>query len=696
MNIKKSLLTALLASIFTACSSIAALAQQGDVEKSADQPEGGESFASMAGSPVPYEDLFRPLAYSNIRISPDGRHFAAGKVRDDGQMDGVIIDRKTMQVKSVLQMAGAYGVSNIRWANKERVLFSFSFSSATSEDGGAFGIAGMNVDGSRQEMLWRGSDDYGGNEGAMLLDKIDDEHYRVAVYPSGAGMKFPYQYLYKLNIYSGKNARIARSPVRGGSPIFNKDGDITHWVGSLPSSFKHTVVATQTTGGDWSEDVYDLSRGAFIPVAWTQEEDWMWYTDTLEASTKGLYKVNVKTGEKKLVYRHPKVDYDTIFFDDDGNPWGAVINYDYPQVVYLDEENHYAQTHKRLQGTFTNHYVRILNRTDDGNEWVVHVGGDRHPGNYYLYNQFDGALKFLANQANWIDPALIPATHPVRFTARDGLEINGYLTLPVNKEAKNLPLIVLPHGGPHGPRDYWGYNKERIVFANAGYAVMHVNFRGSGGYGRDFEYDWYGHWGLEMQDDLTDATYWAIKSGIADKDRICIYGASYGGYASMMGVAKEPDLYKCGIGYVGVYDLNIFMNAGDVQLHEAGRKYQVEALGSTAEKRAAQSPLQKADRIKVPVFLVQGMRDVRVHWDHYIAMRDALAERNHPLETLVAPRASHGAREHDSQKEIYCRMIDFFDRHIGDRKPTDPPAQDCVPEGATGLEYEYYERAARG
>ncbi|WP_226703513.1 alpha/beta hydrolase family protein [Microbulbifer elongatus] len=695
MKMKQALIASLLAGAIAIPGIAPALAEQQAAAAKQSQAEDGAELSME--SEVALEDLFRPPTYTNIRISPDGRHFAAGMRREDGLTDGVIIDRRTMKVKSVLAIDGNIGVTGFRWANNERVLFHFTFKSATSEGDGVAAIAGMNVDGSRKDILWRGSDDYGGGEGAMLQGKIDKNHFRVAVYPSGTGLKFPYLYIYKLNIYTGKSLRIARSPIRSATPIFNKDKEITHWVGYQPSSYKNRVVATRNASGGWDENVYDESKGLYLPEGWVRGSDEeMWYTDTIEAPTKGLYRVNVETGERTLVYRHPKVDYDAIARDDDGNPWGAVVNYDYPTVVYIDEKNHYAQTHKKLQGTFPSQYVSIVNRTADNNEWVVSVRGDRDPGKYYLYNQFDGSLKFIADPFEWIDPANIPATHPVRFNARDGMEINGFLTLPVGKDPKKLPLIILPHGGPHGPRDYWRFDRESILFANAGYAVMHVNYRGSGGYGRDFEYDWYGHWGLEMQDDLTDATYWAIQSGIADRDRICIYGASYGGYASLMGVAKEPDLYQCSIGYVGVYDLNIFMHSGDVQMRKGGREYLLEAAGATEEKRAAQSPLTHVDRIEAPVFLVQGKRDVRVHWDHYVAMRDALAEKNHALETLVAPRAAHGARETDSQLEIYCRMIDFMDRHIGDRKPTDPPRQDCVPEGAIGLEYKYYEGVKRG
>jgi acylaminoacyl-peptidase len=278
----------------------------------------------------------------------------------------------------------------------------------------------------------------------------------------------------------------------------------------------------------------------------------------------------------------------------------------------------------------------------------------------------------------------------VKFKARDGLDLVGYLTVPNHKEMKKLPLIVLPHGGPHGVRDYWGYDMEAATFANAGYAVLKINYRGSGGYGKDFHYAWYRHWGLEMQDDLEDGVLWAAQAGIADLDRVCIYGASYGGYAALMGVVKTPDRYKCAIGYVGVYDLNIMHGVGDVSRSRAGQKYLDAALGTDPADRAARSSTPHVAKIKAPVFLVHGMQDDRAHFQHYVEMRDALKKRNHRFETLLVPRAGHGARDLASVREISCRMIDFFDRHIGDKKPTDAP-DDCQFPGSKKLPYEYFE-----
>ena len=322
---------------------------------------------------------------------------------------------------------------------------------------------------------------------------------------------------------------------------------------------------------------------------------------------------------------------------------------------------------QKLVGAFPDHSIAIESSTADGIEHVLRVHNDRDQGQFYLWNEYDGKVRHLLDPKPHLKAKDFPPTHAVKFKARDGMELVGYLTVPKHKEMKKLPLIVLPHGGPHGPRDSWGYDIEAVSFANAGYAVLKINYRGSGGYGKDFHYKWYGHWGLEMQDDLEDGVLWAAQAGIADIDRVCIYGASYGGYAALMGVVKTPDRYKCAIGYVGVYDLNIMHKTGDVSRSRAGQKYLDEALGTDPADRAARSSTPNVERIKVPVFLVHGMQDDRAHFQHYVEMRDALKNKNHRFETLLVPRAGHGAGDLASVREVSCRMIDFLDRHIGDK-----------------------------
>jgi len=271
----------------------------------------------------------------------------------------------------------------------------------------------------------------------------------------------------------------------------------------------------------------------------------------------------------------------------------------------------------------------------------------------------------MLSRGAWIDPAKQAEMRPVSFASRDGLKVHGYVTLPPGKGENRLPMVVMPHGGPFGVQDIWKFNKDAQLLAAAGYAVLQVNFRGSGGYGGAFTQAGARQWGLKMQDDLTDATRWAIQSGLADPSRICLYGASYGAYASLMGVAKEPALYRCAAGYVGVYDLPMMHTRGDTQQAKWGRNYIKDWIGEPASL-AAVSPTQLADRIKAPVFLAAGGEDERAPIQHTELMERRLKAAGVPVESLYFRTEGHGFYKPEHQKEFYSRLLAFLGRHLGE------------------------------
>lgn len=229
-------------------------------------------------------------------------------------------------------------------------------------------------------------------------------------------------------------------------------------------------------------------------------------------------------------------------------------------------------------------------------------------------------------------------------------------------------LVVYPHGGPHGPRDFWRFDQDAQMLASRGYAVLQLNFRGSGGYGREFMYSGYRKWGLEMQDDLTDATNWAIESGLADAKRICIYGASYGGYASLMGIVKEPDLYQCAIGYVGVYSLPMMFEEGDITDSQFGINYLNQALGTDQEDLKRRSLAYNVDKIKAAVFLVHGAKDERVPIEQAQFLMRQLDKRGYPYELMIKEKEGHGFYKEEHRLELYERMLTFLEKHIGKGK----------------------------
>jgi dipeptidyl aminopeptidase/acylaminoacyl peptidase len=224
--------------------------------------------------------------------------------------------------------------------------------------------------------------------------------------------------------------------------------------------------------------------------------------------------------------------------------------------------------------------------------------------------------------------------------------------------------VVMPHGGPHGVRDWWEFDWEVQLLANRGYAVLQVNFRGSGGYGRDFEAAGYGEWGAKMQDDVTDATRWAIEQKIAPADRTCIYGISYGGFAALMGAAREPELYRCAIGYAGVYDLELMWESGDVPDSRRGRAYLERVLGTDVAKLRAQSPVHNAQNIKAPVLLIHGKADGRADYEHAQRMKAALEKNNKKVEWLSLGREGHGIYDENTRREVYERILQFLDANL--------------------------------
>jgi dipeptidyl aminopeptidase/acylaminoacyl peptidase len=257
-------------------------------------------------------------------------------------------------------------------------------------------------------------------------------------------------------------------------------------------------------------------------------------------------------------------------------------------------------------------------------------------------------------------------SEPITLKARDGIALHGYLTKPSGKEdAKNLPLVVFVHGGPYGIRDDWAFDPYVQMLSSRGYAVLQVNYRGSGDYGSAFLKAGYHEWGGKMQDDVTDATDWAIAQGVADPKRICIFGGSYGGYAALEGAVKEPDLYRCAIGYVGVYDLRLMTTRGDIPQSTSGENYLKMVLGEDQSVLWDRSPIAHLDRLKAKVMLIVGGADKRVPAVQGESLRSALNKAHIEHEWLYQRTEGHGFYDEANRRNLFAKVIAFLDRNIG-------------------------------
>jgi len=372
--------------------------------------------------------------------------------------------------------------------------------------------------------------------------------------------------------------------------------------------------------------------------------------------------------EVKELYANKEYDLGSVFYDRKKKVLASVSwTGEKSEEHFFDKE--WGDIHDNLQKKFDGYEVDIVGYDDNYSKGIVWAGNDRSPARYYTYDFATKSYTEAANPYPWLKEGNMARMKPITYTTRDGLTIHGYLTLPKGVEAKNLPVVVNPHGGPWA-RDEWGYNPEVQFLANRGYAVLQMNFRGSTGYGRKFWESSFKEWGKKMQDDITDGVEWLKKEGIADPKRIAIYGGSYGGYATLAGVTFTPDLYAAAVDYVGVSNLFTFMNTIPPywkpyldQFHEmVGDPKKDSAL------LAAASPVMHADKIKTPLFIAQGANDPRVNKAESDQVVAALKKRGVDVEYMVKNNEGHGFHNQDNQYDFYGTMEKFLDKHLKQQK----------------------------
>jgi dipeptidyl aminopeptidase/acylaminoacyl peptidase len=378
--------------------------------------------------------------------------------------------------------------------------------------------------------------------------------------------------------------------------------------------------------------------------------------------------------EVKEIYANPDYDVDGLSYSEKRKVLTHVV------FTSWKRENHYldAETedeYKKMQDKFKGYEIGIYGNNNAEDKFVVWTGNDKLAAKYYFYDKKTGDTKFLADAFPWLKEENMATMKPVQYKSRDGLTIHGYLTLPKGYEAKNLPVVINPHGGPWA-RDDWGYNNEAQLFANRGYAVLQMNFRGSTGYGKDFWLKSQKQWGKTMQDDITDGVNWLIKEGIADAKRVAIYGGSYGGYATLAGVTFTPDLYACAVDYVGVANMFTFMKTIP-PYWEPYKAMFYEMVGDPVKDSAllaAASPVLHAGNIKTPLFVAQGANDPRVNKAESDQMVEALKKRGVAVDYMVKNDEGHGFANENNRLDFYKAMDKFFDKYLSG-KPVEPKKQ---------------------
>lgn len=318
-------------------------------------------------------------------------------------------------------------------------------------------------------------------------------------------------------------------------------------------------------------------------------------------------------------------------------PFATVSATGIPMPSYIDPYAPMSKLHRALSQKFPGSYVSFINFSEDGSELLFGVSSDRTPGSYFLIDTRTFKAQKLFDVAPWIDPSQMAERRPMTFKASDGTVLEAILTLPRGAGESDLPMVLLPHGGPIGVQDDWFYDDDAQFLASRGYLVLQVNYRGSSGRGEDFQEAAYLKWGTRVQQDLIDGVKWAIGQHYADAKRICVYGGSFGGYSAMMTTIRAPGLFKCAIGYAGIYDLAMMYKKGDIRESKSGRSYLHMVIGKNDADLDTNSPDKLADKIDVPVLLIHGENDQRAPFAQAKAMRAALDAAHKPYEWMSKP-----------------------------------------------------------
>lgn len=436
-----------------------------------------------------------------------------------------------------------------------------------------------------------------------------------------------------------------------------------------------------TEGGRWWLFYRESAQGGFKKIGAGRRPDNARLTDVekllpVAGSNKGYAIANKATGRYGLyrydfvtdtlgapVFEHPEVDVDSVGFSPrTGDPDSISYADDRDRIAWLDPAMKAVQA--RLDRALPGAVNRIVSRDDSDRRMVVWSGGASDPGTYYVFDRSKGELRELARPYASLDGKPLAPVEPVRYSARDGLKIPAYLTLPLGRPAKGLPLIVMPHGGPF-IRDKWTYEPWAQFLANRGYAVLQPNFRGSTGYGKSYVEAASGQFGRKMQDDLDDGVRWLAGRGIVDPKRVCILGASYGGYAAMWAAVRNPDIYRCAISYAGISDVASMLRYDRSRwiAQRYYRDWRDRIRGNGGFDLASVSPIARAAEIRIPLLIAHGQKDGNVPFAQSKRFHDALLRAGVPHEYVVYPEEGHGFTRVENSVDFLKRIERFLARH---------------------------------
>jgi len=627
-------------------------------------------FNSVTQSQVlPAEYFTKQSKFNSIKLSPDGKYYAA-TVPKQNKTNLVIVDRQKMKPIMSFGFGNDEHIGKFYWASDTRIVYSKVYQKKDRETKTNKGeLFAANVDGSAHLQIFGFSDTKSKIRSKRALDanaKIvhmlpnDAEHILIRASKKGADSDNPVK-VFKININNKKRSLVTKTPLGNMRIVFNNDGIpvIASGKNRQGKQIKYLYQEEEWLKMDKQNPLIKYS-----PVSVNAQQTKLYLKKSVNrGGTSALYEYDFVSKEITLLFNDPIVDIEAYIREPGtGIIIGVKTMLDGINYHYIDNKSPFSKTHQLIAQSFPGYDVEITANTTSDNESVITIKSDKNPGEYYLYNREKQTIDFLISRKPWLKESHMADSKLIQYKARDGQTIYGYLTMP--KSTKPLPLIVDVHGGPFGVQDDWFFNSDAQFFANNGYAVLQINFRGSGGYGSSFEKIAYQKRSSLIQHDIIDGTRWAQTLADIDNTKVCIIGGSFGGYSALMSPLIEPELYKCSISRYGPYDLVYQMSNADYMDKDSVSVGAKNKYGDNKAHWLKASPLTYIDKLKTPLFIVTGGKDIRVPPQSAWNLKDALDERDIEYQWLFKEKEGHGFRNPKNKLELYQKSLAFINLHL--------------------------------
>lgn len=632
--------------------------------------------AHAAPAKVPLSAFVQEPQFSNPRLSPDGKHVAIIlRVPQGDRLIPILTFYSLPDLKIVGQMR--FPVFQLPldyvWVSNTRLAVSKGLEVGTREAPVSTGeIVATELDGTKQEYLFgynmfkfntRGSrygDDHAHGSIAALPPVLNG-HVYVMSNPWNDNAS-AHTYLYDIDAVAGTRRQIADVPEANLDFAIEPNG-IPRFAYGTDDQHKPQLYRFVDTTSNFEK--IDPKGYRLAPLYFSADGADFIASYSADGEASSLIRENVATGKRTTIYQDPGASIGNVMRTSRKTmPFAGLTTIGKPKTVYFNDADESAKLHKLLAAQFPADVVEFVDFSDDGKLLLFAVRSDRDPGTYYLFNNSTGKADILFTSMPEIEPEDMAPRRPFSFKSRDGIELHGYVTMPAHAAGTKVPFVLLPHGGPMAS-DEWYFDNDAQFLASRGYAVVQVNFRGSSGRGVRFQNAGYRQWGGQIMDDLVDATKWVSANGEIDPARGCVYGASFGGYSALMLAAREPSLFKCAVGYAGVYDLKRMFQQDRTIERKSTYNYWVDAIGLDDAELARFSPAKQADKITIPVFLIHGGNDKTAEPIQAKVMREALIKAGRPPEWLYAPNEGHGFYDKKNSTEMYEKLEAFLAKNIG-------------------------------